>query len=114
MKEPPSTNPWAKKPVGFSFSETMTTVMASQKRKSLGSTPWQGREFPVLDERRCSGCALCCAVCPTDCLEMQGALPWMPRPAQCISSGVCVLVCPTGALEMAAFEPETPNADDLA
>jgi len=36
--------------------------------------------LPVLDESRCTGCGLCPDVCPTVCLEMAGALPWLPRP----------------------------------
>ena len=41
-------------------------------------------ELPVLDETRCTGCADCVAVCPTDCLAMNGPAPWMPRPLDCV------------------------------
>jgi NAD-dependent dihydropyrimidine dehydrogenase PreA subunit len=58
-------------------------------------------ELPLLDETRCSGCADCVAVCPTDCLAMQGAMPYLIRPADCISCGLCVLVCPSAALDLA-------------
>lgn len=62
-------------------------------------------ELPVLDETRCTGCAECVALCPTDCLALDGRLPWLPRPLDCISCGVCVVVCPTQALHLA--EPES-------
>jgi NAD-dependent dihydropyrimidine dehydrogenase PreA subunit len=61
-------------------------------------------ELPVLDATRCTGCAECVALCPTDCLAMDGPLPWLPRPLDCISCGVCVFVCPTQAVALA--EPE--------
>lgn len=61
-------------------------------------------ELPHLDDSRCIGCGDCVAVCPTDCLEMVGPLPWLARPRHCISCTACVLVCPAEALRMA--EPE--------
>ncbi len=61
-------------------------------------------ELPVLSEERCTGCAACVFVCPTDCLAMAGLLPWMPRPADCVSCSLCVLVCPADALRMARPE----------
>jgi formate hydrogenlyase subunit 6/NADH:ubiquinone oxidoreductase subunit I len=63
-------------------------------------------ELPRLDEARCSGCGDCTAVCPTECLEMNGSLPWMPRPLDCVYCTLCVAVCPTTALSM------TSGADD--
>jgi MinD superfamily P-loop ATPase len=59
------------------------------------------RELPLLDETRCSGCGDCVAVCPVNCLEMAGPLPWLPRPRDCISCGLCVLICPDSALDLA-------------
>jgi formate hydrogenlyase subunit 6/NADH:ubiquinone oxidoreductase subunit I len=58
-------------------------------------------ELPLLDVTRCTGCGDCVRVCPTDCLEMDGPLPWLPRPHDCISCTLCVLVCPADALRMA-------------
>jgi NAD-dependent dihydropyrimidine dehydrogenase PreA subunit len=61
-------------------------------------------ELPVLDATRCTGCADCVAVCPTDCLAMNGTTPWMPRPLDCVVCALCVRVCPTDALQMGAGE----------
>jgi NAD-dependent dihydropyrimidine dehydrogenase PreA subunit len=58
-------------------------------------------ELPLLDERRCSGCADCVAVCPTHCLTMRGTVPFLIRPGDCVSCGLCVLVCPSAALSLA-------------
>lgn len=60
--------------------------------------------LPVLDETHCTGCADCVAVCPTDCLAMDGPVPWMPRPLDCVCCALCVQVCPTDALHMSGVE----------
>ncbi len=62
-------------------------------------------EWPQLDETRCTGCGDCVTLCPVDCLEMQGAYPWLPRPRDCISCSLCALACPAEALHMAPPEP---------
>jgi NAD-dependent dihydropyrimidine dehydrogenase PreA subunit len=61
-------------------------------------------EFPLLDEAVCSACAECVAVCPAACLEMNGFVPWLPRPKDCISCALCALLCPTGAIRMSLEE----------
>ena len=61
---------------------------------------WIDRALPALDERLCTGCGRCVAVCPTECLAMAGPIPWLPRPADCISCGACVFLCPTAALAL--------------
>jgi MinD superfamily P-loop ATPase len=59
---------------------------------------WQRLTLPALDERRCTGCSWCVAVCPTDCLALAGPLPWMPRPLDCIRCAACAIICPTTAI----------------
>jgi len=56
--------------------------------------------LPVLDDRRCTGCGDCVAVCPTDCLEVAGRTVWLPRPADCIGCGACAAVCPADAVRL--------------
>ena len=58
-------------------------------------------ELPLLDEARCTGCGDCVRVCPADCLEMAGPLPWLPRPADCVRCALCCHVCPADALRLA-------------
>jgi MinD superfamily P-loop ATPase len=59
-------------------------------------------ELPILDASSCTGCGDCVVVCPTQCLEMAGPLPWLPRPAQCVSCAACALVCPDDAIRLPA------------
>jgi MinD superfamily P-loop ATPase len=61
-------------------------------------------ELPLLDETRCTGCGECVLVCPTACLELAGALVWLPRPLDCISCAICALICPVDALQLAPSE----------
>ncbi len=58
------------------------------------------RELPVVNSARCTGCGDCAPICPANCLEMNSALPWLPRPADCIQCSACVLICPADALAM--------------
>jgi NAD-dependent dihydropyrimidine dehydrogenase PreA subunit len=58
------------------------------------------KELPEVDERRCSGCRDCIAVCPTECIEFWQYLPVVVEAGKCVSCGVCEAICPTGALEM--------------
>jgi NAD-dependent dihydropyrimidine dehydrogenase PreA subunit len=60
--------------------------------------------LPRLDETRCTGCGDCVAVCPVDCLEMSGPLPWLPRPADCVSCALCAVICPAQAITMGDAE----------
>jgi NAD-dependent dihydropyrimidine dehydrogenase PreA subunit len=64
-------------------------------------------ELPLLDATRCAGGGDCVAVCPTGCLEMAGALPWLPRPRDCVSCGLCVAVCPTDAVRLGDPDAES-------
>jgi len=57
-------------------------------------------ELPAVNETLCTGCGDCVGACPTSCLEIAGAIPWLPRPGACISCTLCVLICPADALEM--------------
>jgi Fe-S-cluster-containing hydrogenase component 2 len=59
-------------------------------------------DLPILDDTRCTGCADCVAICPPACLAMAGALPWLPRPADCVECTLCVHVCPADAVTMAS------------
>ena len=57
-------------------------------------------ELPSVDETLCTGSGDCVEVCPTSCLEMNGRVPCMPRPADCISCSLCAIVCPVEAIRM--------------
>lgn len=58
------------------------------------------KELPEVDERRCTGCRDCVAVCPTECLALWQHLPVVVETGKCVSCSVCEGICPSGALEM--------------
>ena len=76
----------------------------SRSRKPARIAPWQLIDLPRLDPTLCTGCGVCPAVCPTDCLAMDAHHPWLPRPADCVSCAVCAAVCPAEAITMSADE----------
>jgi NAD-dependent dihydropyrimidine dehydrogenase PreA subunit len=57
-------------------------------------------ELPLVDETLCTGCGDCPAVCPTDCLAMDGRVPRLTAPADCVSCALCVRICPVHAIEL--------------
>jgi formate hydrogenlyase subunit 6/NADH:ubiquinone oxidoreductase subunit I len=38
---------------------------------------------------------------------MAGSLPWLPRPADCVSCSLCVLICPANALRLTDGEVDS-------
>lgn len=58
---------------------------------------------PLLDTRRCTGCASCVQSCPTETLEADdkgGFRVFRYAHFQCICCGSCVNVCPEDAVEL--------------
>lgn len=74
--------------------------------KPHASLAGRWREIPIVNETLCTGSAICVEICPTECLAMDGYLPWLPRPGDCISCELCVVVCPVQALTMEQEEHE--------
>jgi formate hydrogenlyase subunit 6/NADH:ubiquinone oxidoreductase subunit I len=61
-------------------------------------------ELPLVNETLCTGCGDCVVVCPVACLDLRAALPWMPRPRDCVSCTLCAIICPADAIVMAEEE----------
>ena len=87
------------------------TLEYPEQEPKLGER-WRGRPVLTHDpdgEERCVACELCSAVCPTQCIALEGA----DRPdgrrfaqsfrinfARCIYCGLCEEACPTLAIQL--------------
>lgn len=68
------------------------------------------RPKPVVQPERCSGCEVCVAICPFDCLEVQttdsfsvfGSTAHLVKPTKCVSCRQCEKVCAKEAITMEA------------
>ena len=58
------------------------------------------RQLPEIDERTCTRCGDCVAICPTECLSIDPLRGVLVAPAECISCEVCQVICPVGAIAM--------------
>ncbi len=65
------------------------------------------KQYPVVDNRICGGCAICVESCPRDCLELVPlvsdpihAAARLMQKSRCVGCGICAKVCPIWAIEM--------------
>lgn len=57
--------------------------------------------MPVIDEDKCTGCALCANACGPECLVMQDSLAVLTLPEACGSEEHCIGLCADDAIHMA-------------
>jgi NAD-dependent dihydropyrimidine dehydrogenase PreA subunit len=73
--------------------------------------------LPLIDQQRCTGCGCCARLCPTDAVEIRGALAVIVRPEACIFCDVCETYCPEGAIGRPftlVFEPGAWRNDPIS
>ena len=56
--------------------------------------------IPVVDASKCTGCGRCVEVCGVKCLEIEGGIRQLPRPAACGSEEHCITECRDDASQM--------------
>ncbi|MFQ5714909.1 MAG: 4Fe-4S binding protein [Candidatus Scalinduaceae bacterium] len=74
----------------------------------------KNRPKPVVDRELCSGCEACVAICPFNCLEINGSImPYeitgkaeLVRPAKCVSCRECERICAKGAITLEEVQKE--------
>lgn len=54
--------------------------------------------IPRIDERRCTGCGNCEALCPTQAVQVVNGRAAIIRPESCVYCDVCEAHCPEGAI----------------
>lgn len=72
-----------------------------------------GKDYPVVDQEKCTKCGLCLTICPTMIFEMQEDRVVTVREEMCIKCGHCGSVCPADALIEPFTEPEKVSTSDL-
>ncbi len=55
--------------------------------------------LPTINIKRCTGCGVCQALCPTQAVEVVGKLAVIVRPMDCSFCDVCESYCPEAAIE---------------
>ncbi len=64
--------------------------------------PHPGTQLRI-DDNLCHSCGACVAVCPPDCLFLNGLTLTVDQEA-CTACGRCVMICPVQALALTAGE----------
>jgi nitroreductase/NAD-dependent dihydropyrimidine dehydrogenase PreA subunit len=52
------------------------------------------------DDSKCTGCTICCQICPAGVLEVADKMMRMKHGAECMFCGDCQAICPTEAIKM--------------
>jgi len=76
----------------------------------IETTPYRA----VVDEEKCSGCALCASVCPYDAItieEKDDRRVAKVDPVKCTGCGACAATCPSGAMQQNYFTNEQLRAE---
>jgi nitroreductase/Pyruvate/2-oxoacid:ferredoxin oxidoreductase delta subunit len=63
---------------------------------------------PIIDQERCTGCALCVAVCPDQTISL-AAERAVATGSHCLQCGHCAAICPVAAIEVKAIAPDSLN-----
>ena len=55
-----------------------------------------------LDDGKCTGCGMCCEVCPHGVFSLVGNIARIDEKDLCMECGACALNCPANAIEVNA------------
>lgn len=56
--------------------------------------------YPVVDQDKCSGCANCVEICPSEVYQMEEDKSNPVRPEECIECWACVNQCPAESIQL--------------
>jgi len=83
----------------------------------LRAIPENYRGVIVHDYGKCTGCRLCCKVCPSSAVELQYEVDGKYRPAidysRCVFCGLCAEVCPSDALRHVRYQEIVTERKDI-
>lgn len=54
--------------------------------------------LPQIDQKKCTGCAECVSICPTQALSLSGRKAILVHPDNCNYCAICETTCPTQAI----------------
>jgi len=66
----------------------------------------------IFDSNCCSGCGLCAAICPVNCLEIENGIGKFDE-EKCIRCGLCYFVCPRSYLPIDILNMAQDNGEEI-
>ncbi|MBD3314010.1 4Fe-4S dicluster domain-containing protein [Candidatus Woesearchaeota archaeon] len=58
------------------------------------------KPYPVVDDKKCTGCNTCIEICPMEVFVLEGTKAVVKRPDQCIGCRACESQCPENAIRI--------------
>ncbi|NOZ02703.1 MAG: radical SAM protein [Deltaproteobacteria bacterium] len=90
--------------------------MEANRRPTPATLPGPGEaagDILLVDQKKCDGCGMCLAVCPSDCFALKKGTLLLDEKG-CIECYACVEVCDRGAMVPMATDPETVMCPDIS
>lgn len=58
------------------------------------------KQYPVVDDKKCTGCGTCVSVCPMQVFVLAKGKSSVKKPKECIGCRACEAQCPSQAIKI--------------